>query len=754
MLSVPTPSDQTIEMLGEIMVPLEEYLQSDYLVHCQDMSTLTAAISEAISLLRLSNTNNGWPYECKSSEAVDIPQTVSHGTTAMVLTAIGRATGFCSTTSGTRARLISDKSIDDLLLKNVLRLSESMQKEAKEGKIVPTSSTFGEGNPLTLSHIVDLLASLKPDRVLVDLGASKKADIAKNLENIETSIHAARTRLDGMISDTLSQHQTQLLERERSRYYRNAFVPMRAVRAAIGFAALGKLDDLNKRLPLLRNFFEVMLHEQLSFSAIPDSRFDAAELVFSLEGLVLCAREAVDEKLFYRVLEVLGEKQNTSAHWRPSKPFLAAKTGEIFLPLSVEVANSLMRSIAIMDSGRFHDTYTSKGAPLLKRFWSWLQARAVRLQIAGEDCLGWHSEHINSPEVVHPWDTSLVVEFMINYHELLDREIQNTTLILSGLQWKYMPSLAGAKKYSNWSEVIEEMDPSIGGEQKSQVYRRIGEDFVQGWADEKPNNFSMMLYGPPGTGKTSVADKLCEYLGMRQITVTVSDFLGDGGANVESRAKAIFQTLTHQRRAVILFDEIDSFLLDRDSEFYKKQDSLFQFLTPGMLPKFNNLRAAERCIFIVATNYDNRIDPAIKRTGRIDKRYLLPLPDSKRRELTLGKFGLAQGAFSTELKKASVLFGFGDLKNAARSEKGDPSQIIESLKDAAKATSFKSYLRRLKNDAADFPVEEFADLLRLAEDAGGCLELEKLAEAELGLLDNDYSDLKVRLNGLRGKTDG
>jgi len=241
---------------------------------------------------------------------------------------------------------------------------------------------------------------------------------------------------------------------------------------------------------------------------------------------------------------------------------------------------------------------------------------------------------------------------------------------------------------------------------------------------------------------------------MRQITVTVSDFLGDGGANVESRAKAIFQTLEHQRRAVILFDEIDSFLLDRDSEFYKKQDSLFQFLTPGMLPKFNNLRSAERCIFIVATNYDNRIDPAIKRTGRIDKRYLLPLPDSKRRELTLKKFGLAEDAFSTELQKTSVLFGFGDLKNVARTEKGDQSQIIESLKNAAKATSFKSYLRRLKNDAADFPVEEFSDLLRLAEDAGGCLELEKLTEGELHLLDDDYSDLKVRLNGLRGKIDG
>lgn len=732
------------------MASLEDYLQSDYLVHCQDMSTLTLAISESVTLLKASSTDNGWPYDCKSSEKVESPAAVSHGTAAMVLTAIGRAAGFCSTTSGTRTRLINDSAIDELIIENVLRLSESMTEEAEKGKATPTSSTFGNGNPLTLSHIVDLLASLKPDRILGKLAEFEKSQLEAALAAIEASISRACQELDSNISDKLAHHQTQLLQRERSRYYRNAFVPIRAIRAAVGLASLGRIDGLPKRLPLLRNFFEVMLHEQLSFSAIPDSRFDAAELVFSLEGLVLCAREAVDEKLFYRVLEVLGEKQNTSAHWRPSKPFLAAMTGEIFLPLSVEVANSLMRSIAIMDDGRVHDTYTSKGAPLLKRFWSWLQARAVRLQIADTDCLGWHSEHINAPDIVHPWDTSLVIEFMINYHELLDREIQHTTLMLSGLQSKYF--LPSVKKYKCWDEVIDEMDPSIGAAEGSQVYRRIKGDFVEGWEKESPVNYSMMLYGPPGTGKTSVADKLCEYLGMRQITVTVSDFLGDGGANVESRAKAIFQTLQHQRRAVILFDEIDSFLLDRDSEFYREQDTLFKFLTPGMLPKFNNLRSAERCIFIVATNYDNRIDPAIKRTGRIDKRYLLPLPDSKRRELTLKKFGLAQDGFTDELKKASVLFGFGDLKNVARTEKGDQRQIIKALEIAAKATSFKSYLRRLKNDEADFPAEEFADLLRLAEDAGGCLELENLSDAELNLLDKDYMDLRVRLDGIRSKT--
>lgn len=734
------------------MVPLEEYLQSDYLVHCQEMLTLKSAISDAITLLKQSTTVAGWPYQCSSSEEIEQPESVSHGTVAMVLTAIGRANGFCATSSGIRERLINDKSIDALLLENVEKLRTSMQKAIIGGGLAPTSGTFGPGNPLTLSHIADLLVSLKSDQVPVRLEGNEYDSLQNNLKSIAETLSGACTNLNALIPEKLCLQETKLLERVGFRYYRNAFVPMHAVRAAKSLAELKLLADLDERLPKLRNFFEATLHEQLSFSAIPDSRFDAAELVFSLEGLVICAREAVDQKLFNRVLEVLGEKQNTSSHWRPSKPFLAGQTGEIFLPLSVEVANSLMRSIAIMDSDRFHDTYTSKGAPLLKRFWSWLQARAVRLQLNGIGCLGWHSEHINAPDIVHPWDTSLVIEFMINYHELIEREIQSTTLTLSGLQWKDLNSKP--KEGTNWSVVVEEMDPSIGGDEADRIYYRIGKDFVAGWEAGNPTNFSMMLYGPPGTGKTSVADKLCAHLGMRRITVTVSDFLGSGGANVESRAKAIFQTLAHQRRAVILFDEIDSFLLDRDSQFYKDQDSLFQFLTPGMLPKFNELRAAERCLFIVATNYENRIDPAIKRTGRIDKRYLLPLPDAVRREKILTEFGLAKGDFSPELKKASVLFGFGDLKNAVKSsDNGDHMQTIKNLNGATKATSFKSYLRRLENDSADFPVEEFMDLLRLATEVGGCSELDELNEGHIAIL-KDYPELQGLVEALRPKKNG
>jgi hypothetical protein len=201
-------------------------------------------------------------------------------------------------------------------------------------------------------------------------------------------------------------------------YYKNAFVPLRALRAAADLGIESKFWIKHK------NFFESTLHDHLSFSSIPDSRFDPAELLFCMEGLLLCAPEAVDGSLFKRVLEVLDDKQNTSAHWRPNKPFLADPKGAITLPVSVEGANSLMRSTAIMDGDLYYDTFTAKSLPLVRRFWHWLLARSVHFDFGGKPCIGWHSEHVNSPNLIHIWDTSQVAEFMMSLRVMLERHIE------------------------------------------------------------------------------------------------------------------------------------------------------------------------------------------------------------------------------------------------------------------------------------------------------------------------------------------
>jgi SpoVK/Ycf46/Vps4 family AAA+-type ATPase len=83
------------------------------------------------------------------------------------------------------------------------------------------------------------------------------------------------------------------------------------------------------------------------------------------------------------------------------------------------------------------------------------------------------------------------------------------------------------------------------------------------------------------------------------------------------------------REAVILFDELDSLFVDRE---LLKPDSIINFLVPAMLPKIQTLskRAKkQRLLIVIATNFYDRLDPAMVRRGRIDK-HLLVLPYNDR----------------------------------------------------------------------------------------------------------------------------
>ena len=74
-------------------------------------------------------------------------------------------------------------------------------------------------------------------------------------------------------------------------------------------------------------------------------------------------------------------------------------------------------------------------------------------------------------------------------------------------------------------------------------------------------SYSCLLYGPPGTGKTTLARSVAEGLGWPLLTITTSDFIVDGEAQVEARAKKLFEALNAQRNMVVFFDEIDRLVL-------------------------------------------------------------------------------------------------------------------------------------------------------------------------------------------------
>ena len=75
-------------------------------------------------------------------------------------------------------------------------------------------------------------------------------------------------------------------------------------------------------------------------------------------------------------------------------------------------------------------------------------------------------------------------------------------------------------------------------------------------------DFSLCLYGASGTGKTAYANHLAEVMGLQAITKYCSDMLKPYIGETESKIAAAFKEAC-DKKAVLIFDEADSFLQDR-----------------------------------------------------------------------------------------------------------------------------------------------------------------------------------------------
>lgn len=639
------------------MDQLSDYLSGSFRDEVRDRERTEDLAGKVLATFLNSFQNGRWPYLLRDGINVDAPRTYSFSTNVMILHALAAAAAPIRDSvvaAAIEGRLVKDRSClsSTAFVGGVRLLYKKLQKA---DSALTSSATFGDDDPLTLSRLVEL------DGVIGGLRDSRDKPIVD--ESILTSVRkkiakAIRLRLLADPAGAFEVTDSKNGDNPRAESLEHAFPRLalqhmataqvrwlrglEKARSSPWITASLQQAQLDERVVQKGaiSFFHDRLHYHLSASQLKEGGFDAAELVLSLEGLIRCSASSPHPDIVSRVLTVLAEKQAESPYWRTQRPFLASAQGMVLVPISVEIANALVRVCHLLDSrDRAHRAFADS-ILLLRRYFDWLLAR-TRSGTTGDGVKyrGWHSEHIGKDDSIHLWETSQVLLFFAQYRGALRRHIAQTFLERS-----YVSASAVPRRYGlvHWDAEVARKEPMQGIDTGSpyRVLRRLRDNYLEthlASPGELKRRYSALLYGPPGTGKSTIAEDLAKCLGYQLVIVTPSDFLASGPADVERRAKELFQGFQWLSETVILLDEIDHFLLDRESDLYRAQSGIFQFLTPGMLTKLRDLHASKRPIFLIATNFAERIDPAIKRLGRIDDRLAVLCPDSVTRKAVISK---------------------------------------------------------------------------------------------------------------------
>lgn len=415
----------------------------------------------------------------------------------------------------------------------------------------------------------------------------------------------------------------------------------------------------------------VELHYQLALSTVTHkTNFDPSQIAFLLWIYHFLAPEK-NPRLIDKGLEVLFRNQEADGTWPVGAPFWFDRQtqGGIYVA-SMEIINAIMPLLQDRGLENYRDN--------LDRIFNWVETNRRRVLLPGRGSSlraihGWATDKVLERDRLDVWMTALVLRFLNAYAGMLQDFITHKTLE-GRYDYDNMPAMS-------WSKVVE---PALEeGRGNWRFKEKVFAGYIKPFRERGANlKNSMILYGPPGTAKSTIAKAIAHELGWRLITITPSDFVKDGIEKSESMARTLFQDLRRLRNVVVLFDEIDEMLRSRDDQSGKPEGlAMLRFIVPGMLPKLQDLKQYGQTaglILIIATNYEDRLDPAVKRSGRIDDRFAVLPPDRESRRLLLHDFLMKRGYTRKDR-----------MERAERLARHTPGWVFAELKQLVEGLNFK-----------------------------------------------------------------
>jgi hypothetical protein len=149
----------------------------------------------------------------------------------------------------------------------------------------------------------------------------------------------------------------------------------------------------------------------------------------------------------------------------------------------------------------------------------------------------------------------------------------------------------------------------------------------EGQLDWSDMSTKLLLSGPPGTGKTTFAKALCNSLQVPMLATSVAQWLEPGYlGDVLKCMSAAFDTARKHAPTILFIDEIDG--IGGRSNSARSHADYWDSVVNRALELLDGVGRSEGIIVVGATNNPDRIDPALRRSGRLERHIVIPQPDS------------------------------------------------------------------------------------------------------------------------------
>ena len=394
-----------------------------------------------------------------------------------------------------------------------------------------------------------------------------------------------------------------------------------------------------------------MAGSQISLHLAKSSTLDSDQLAWSLAILIRFGSDfqsnLADQDFLRQGFEALFVQQTPAGTWQRGRPLFHYREAGNAYCYVYETFTILLRAVLErQNEGEFLRATFRPFLPNLMRLWQYAFTTKIPLPDDSSNSsdvrkFGWSSGHRIDHRYAESWATASVFSYAQALRRLLGvwtRETAGKELrqVISlgpdndaldeiqdrGNTWPHKPSAGPVSdqlirsfvKPALRTTTITQLDPDVRPIRKQQAR-------------------SAILFGPPGTSKTSLARSVARAIGWHYVELHASHFVAAGLPNVQRTADEIFQKLMALDHCVILFEEIDELVRERDDE----PDAFGRFLTTSMLPKLAELWSQRKVIYFIATNHIEYFDRAVTRAQRFDALIFVTPPSFQKKIEQLGQ---------------------------------------------------------------------------------------------------------------------